>query len=46
MFTLIETTKQNDLIPFKYLPALFKRAPLASSPKDWENLLPWNIFKS
>jgi transposase len=44
MFTLIETAKQNGLIPFKYLSAVFEGAPLAVSPDDWEDLLPWNIF--
>jgi len=44
MFTLIETAKQNGLVPFKYLMALFEKAPLVSTPKDWEKLLPWNIF--
>jgi transposase len=46
MYTLIETAKQNGLKPFEYLTALFEKAPLASSPQDWENFLPWNIFKS
>ena len=44
MFSLIETAKQNGLIPWNYLTALFKEAPRASSPNDWEKLLPWNIF--
>jgi hypothetical protein len=44
MFTLIETAKQNGLIPFKYLTALFEKVPFASSPEDWEKLLPWNVF--
>jgi transposase len=44
MFTLIETAKQNSLIPFNYLMALFEKAPLASSTEDWEKLLPWNII--
>jgi transposase len=44
MFTLIETAKQNGLIPFKYLLAVFEKAPLAITPEDWEKLLPWNIF--
>jgi transposase len=43
IFTLIETAKQNGLVPYDYLKALFEQAPLASSPKDWEKLLPWNI---
>jgi len=46
MFTLIETAKQNGLVPFKYLMAVFEKAPLAVTPEDWEKLLPWNIFKS
>jgi transposase len=44
MFTLIETAKENGLVPFKYLMALFEKVPHASSPDDWEKLLPWNIF--
>jgi transposase len=43
MYTLIETAKQNGLIPFDYLLTLFEKAPLASSPDDWEKLLPWNF---
>ncbi|MDR0475859.1 MAG: IS66 family transposase [Treponema sp.] len=44
MYTLIETAKQNGLIPFNYLIALLERAPLAVLPEDWKKLLPWNIF--
>ena len=44
MFSLIETAKQNGLIPWNYLLALFEKAPYASSSEDWEKLLPWNIF--
>ena len=44
IYSLIETAKQNDIVPFKYLMALFEKAPLAVSPEDWEKLLPWNIF--
>jgi len=44
MFTLIETAKQNGLVPFQYLMAVFEKAPRANSPEDWEKLLPWNIF--
>ena len=45
MFSLIETAKQNGLIPWHYLNALFQEAPYASSTDDWKKLLPWNIFK-
>ena len=43
MYSLIETAKQNGIEPLKYLRELFKKAPLASTPGDWEKLLPWNI---
>jgi len=46
MYTLIETAKQNGLVPFKYLMALFQKAPFATSTEDWEKLLPWNIFQN
>ena len=45
MFSLIETAKQNGLVPLDYLTALFEKAPLANSTKDWEKLLPW-YFKN
>ena len=44
MFSLIETAKLNGLVPRNYLLALFEKAPLASTQKSWEKLLPWNIF--
>jgi len=44
MYTLIETAKLNGLVPINYLMLLFEKSPLASSPADWEKLLPWNIF--
>jgi len=46
MYSLIETAKQNGLIARDYLMELFEKAPYASSPEDWEKLLPWNIFKN
>ena len=46
LYSLIETAKQNSIIPFEYFMALFKKAPLASTGEDWEKLLPWNIFSS
>jgi len=44
MYSLIETAKQNGLVPFKYLMAVFEKVPLVLTPEDWEKLLPWNIF--
>jgi transposase len=45
MYSLIETAKQNGLVAREYLMAVFEKAPYASSPEDWEKLLPWNIFQ-
>ena len=44
MFSLIQTAKQNGLVPWQYLKALFEKAPYAVSTEDWQKLLPWNIF--
>jgi len=44
LYSLIETAKQNGLVPFKYLSAVFEKAPFVLTPEDWEKLLPWNIF--
>jgi transposase len=44
IYTLIETARQNGLVPARYLTALFEKALFASSAGDWEKLLPWNIF--
>ena len=44
MFSLIQTAKQNGLVPWQYLNALFEKAPYATSTEDWQKLLPWNIF--
>ena len=46
IYSLIETAKQNDIIPAHYLTALFEKAPYAKSSEDWEKLLPWNIFRN
>ena len=43
IYTLIETAKQNGLVPREYLTALFEKAPYAVTSEDWEKLLPWNI---
>ena len=44
MYSLIETAKQNGLLPLNYLTALFEKAPSAVSADNWKKLLPWNIF--
>jgi len=44
MYSLIETAKQNGLIPYNYLTVLFEKAPFAITSEDWEKLPPWNIF--
>ena len=44
MYSLIETAKQNCLVPYDYLTAVFEKVPYALVLEDWEKLLPWNIF--
>jgi hypothetical protein len=44
MYSLIQTAKQNGLVPIEYLTALFKKAPHVTSSEDWVKILPWNIF--
>jgi hypothetical protein len=46
MYSLIETAKQNGLVPAQYLLALFHCCPFVENPDDWEDLLPWNIKNS
>lgn len=43
LYSLIESAKANHIEPYRYLVALFKRLPLATSVDDCEALLPWNI---
>ena len=35
--------KANNIEPYRYLVALFKKLPLAQTADDYEALLPWNI---
>lgn len=43
LYSLIETAKANNVDPYRYLVALYKRLPLAQTADDYEALLPWNI---
>lgn len=43
LYSLIEKAKANDIVPYGYLVALFKKLPLAQSVDRHEALLPWNI---
>lgn len=43
LYSLIETAKANNIEPYRYLVALFKKLPLAQTADDYEALLPWNI---
>ena len=43
LYSLIETAKANNVEPYRYLVALFKKLPLAQIVDDYEALLPWNI---
>lgn len=43
LYSLIETAKANNVEPYRYLDALFKKLPLAQTAQDYEALLPWNM---
>ncbi|NYZ69705.1 transposase [Endozoicomonas sp. SM1973] len=43
LYSLIETTKANDLDPFSYLQYVFTQLPNAQSLTDIEKLLPWQL---
>ena len=43
LYSLIETAKANNIEPYRYLVALFKKLPLAQTVDDYEALLPWNL---
>jgi len=43
LYSLIETAKANNIEPYRYLVALFKKPPLAQTFDDYEALMPWSI---
>lgn len=43
LYSFIETAKANNIEPYRYLAALFKRLPLAQTVDDYEARLPWSI---
>ena len=43
LYSLIETARANGIEPYRYLRHVFERIPLAKSPEDLENLLPYRI---
>jgi transposase len=43
LYSLIETAKANNIEPYRYLVALFKKLPLAQTVDDYEALMPLNI---
>jgi transposase len=45
IYSLIETVKLYDLIPFHYLLYVFDRLPYADTEEDYVKLLPWNLTK-
>jgi hypothetical protein len=43
LYSLIETAKANNIEPYRYLVALFKKLLPARIVDDYEAPLPWNI---
>jgi transposase len=46
LYSLIETAKVNGLEPYSYLRYIFNALPLATSPEDYQTLLPWNLTQA
>jgi len=46
LYSIIETAKANNLMPFDYLNLLFTELPKRGPEKDISDLLPWNIKSS
>ncbi|XOV77538.1 MAG: IS66 family transposase [Aestuariibacter sp.] len=44
LYSIIETAKANDLVPFDYLKMLFEELPKRKSDHDLSDLLPWEIL--
>ena len=45
LYSLIETAKANKVEPYWYLRRLFDRLPTFDANDNYEELLPWNIFR-
>lgn len=45
-YSLIETAKANKLEPYSYLRHIFSQLPKASSPEEYQALLPWNLTQA
>jgi transposase len=43
LYSLIETAKANKLEPYAYLRYIFEQLPTATTLKDYEALMPWNM---
>jgi hypothetical protein len=46
MYSIIETAKENNLDPYKYLTYIFTKAPNLKDTESFEILLPWNVPES
>ena len=43
-YSIIETAKANDVVPFRYLEYLLTHMPIyQAQQRDIEGLLPWNV---
>lgn len=43
MYSIIETAKENNLDPYRYLTYIFTKAPNLKEYESIENFLPWNV---
>ena len=45
IYNIIETAKENGLVPYDYMTAVFKSAPNLSPGSSVDSLLPWNLAR-
>ena len=43
IYSIIETAKENNLDPYKYLTYIFSKAPNLKEDETIDILLPWNV---
>ena len=43
LYSIMETAKENNVVPFDYLATVFRKAPNMSADDTVDDLLPWNL---
>ena len=43
LYSIVETAKENRLVPYEYLAEIFRKAPALTAGSSIDSLLPWNL---